>query len=188
MVRLACVCLRTTARLQLLICWAAEPTFLAQLHGKHLGDTSCTGTCNPIPRPFPLDLLWELPMAKRYKRFTEGLTWNPVHGSLGRLPAKALEQVSSNPKSPLTVTHAYLVRQSCVTRSVISIERSPMEREHPNSLGRHRDFWRSPLTWCLLLSVHKQRHWHHLASLHGKMWHGKLFSLAVAWVALANTN
>ena len=96
MVRLACVCLRTTARLQLLICWPAEPTFLAQLHGKHLGDTSCTGTCNPIPRPFPIDLKRELPMAKRYKRFPESLTWNLVHGSLGRLPAKVLEQVSSN--------------------------------------------------------------------------------------------
>ena len=127
-------------------------------------------------------------MAKRYKRFTESLTWNPVHGSLGRLPAKALEQVLSKSKSPLTVTHANLVRQSCVTRSVISIERSPMEREHPNSLGRHRHFWRSPLTWCLLLRVHKQRNWHDLTSLHGKIWHGKLFSLAVAWVALANSN
>ena len=185
MVRLACVCLRTTARLQLLICWPAEPTFLAQLHGKHLGDTSCT--C-PIPWPFPIDLLWELTDGKKIQTVHWELNVTSGPWVIGKTSCKGAWTSVAESKSPLTVTHAYLVRQSCVTRSVISIERSPMEREHPNSLGRNRHFWRSPLTWCLLLSVHKQRQWHHLTSLHGKIWHGKLFSLAVAWVALANAN
>ena len=72
MVRLACVCLRTAARLQLLICWPAEPTFLAQLHGKHLGDTSCTGTCNPIATTFSYRSFMRTSDGKKMQKDTNG--------------------------------------------------------------------------------------------------------------------
>ena len=64
--------------------------------------------------------------------------------------------LQSNKTHSLTDTHANLVRQSCVTRSLTSIERSPMERKQPKRLGSHLRFWRSPLTCCLLLSVHNK--------------------------------
>ena len=126
-VGLACVCLRTTARVQLLICWPAEPTFLAQLHGKHLGDTSCTGTC------IFLDLF------RSFMRTSDGIKIQTVPWELnvksrplviGKTSCKGAWTSVVKSKSPLTVTHADI---SCA--AVLRHKELYQHRKKPNGKG-----------------------------------------------------